>query len=107
VQPPSSTSRSDFPSGSSSCAAVARRKLFAQAFGRLDTIVAYGWGEVEELRSWLGDRGPRVEFVAFGVDVDHFRPDPARRSSTTSCRSAPIPGATSPSSSSSHGAFRI
>jgi len=52
------------------------RTLFAQAFGRLDTVVAYGWGEVEELRSWLGDRGPRVEFVAFGVDVDHFRPDP-------------------------------
>ena len=51
--------------------------LFAQAFGRLDTIVAYGWGEVEELRSWLGDGGPRIEFVAFGVDVEHFRPDPA------------------------------
>ena len=53
------------------------KKLFAQAFGRLDTIVAYGWGEVEELRSWLGGGGPRVEFVAFGVDVDHFCPDPA------------------------------
>ena len=55
----------------------AAKLLFAQAFGRLDTIVAYGWGEVEELRSWLGESGPRVEFVAFGVDVRHFRPDPA------------------------------
>jgi glycosyltransferase involved in cell wall biosynthesis len=51
------------------------RRLFAQAFSRLDTIVAYGWGEVEELRSWLGEDGPRIEFVPFGVDVDHFRPD--------------------------------
>jgi glycosyltransferase involved in cell wall biosynthesis len=53
------------------------RRLFGQAFRRLDTIVAYGWGEVEELRSWLGEGGPRVEFVAFGVDVEHFRPDPS------------------------------
>ena len=42
---------------------------------RLDTIVAYGWGEVEELRAWLGPHGPRVEFVAFGVDTESFRPD--------------------------------
>ena len=53
------------------------RRLFAAAFRRLDTVVAYGWGEVEELRAWLGERGPRVEFVAFGVDADHFQPDPA------------------------------
>jgi glycosyltransferase involved in cell wall biosynthesis len=53
------------------------KRLFARAFGRLDTILAYGWGEVEELRSWLGDGGPHIEFVTFGVDVDHFRPDPA------------------------------
>jgi glycosyltransferase involved in cell wall biosynthesis len=53
------------------------RSLFADAFRRLHTIVAYGWAEVEELRAWLGDGGPRVEFVAFGVDAEHFRPDPA------------------------------
>ena len=52
------------------------RRLFADAFRRLHTIVAYGWGEVEELRGWLGEDGPPVEFVAFGVDVEHFRPDP-------------------------------
>lgn len=54
----------------------AARRLFAEAFRRLHTIVAYGWGEVDELRAWLGRDGHRVEFVAFGVDVEHFRPDP-------------------------------
>ena len=53
------------------------RRLFADAFRRLHTIVAYGWGEVEELRAWLGEGGPRVEFVAFGVDTEYFRPDTA------------------------------
>ena len=51
------------------------KRLFEDAFRKLHTILAYGWGEVEELRRWLGERGPRVEFVAFGVDVEHFRPD--------------------------------
>ena len=53
----------------------AARRLFAEAFRRLHTIAAYGWGEVDELRAWLGDGGPRVEFVPFGVDTDHFSPD--------------------------------
>jgi glycosyltransferase involved in cell wall biosynthesis len=52
-------------------------RVFADSFRRLHTIVAYGWGEVEELRAWLGPDGPRVEFVAFGVDTEHFRPDPS------------------------------
>ncbi len=52
-------------------------RVFAGAFRRLHTIVAYGWGEVEELRDWVGSDGPRVEFVAFGVDTEHFRPDAA------------------------------
>ena len=52
-------------------------RVFADAFRRLHTIVAYGWGEVEELRAWLGPDGPRVEFVAFGVDTEHFRTDPS------------------------------
>jgi len=52
------------------------KRLFRDAFRRLHTIVAYGWGEVEDLRRWLGEDGPRVEFVAFGVDVEQFRPDP-------------------------------
>jgi glycosyltransferase involved in cell wall biosynthesis len=53
----------------------AAQRLFAEAFRRLHTIVAYGWGEVDELRAWLGDGAPRVEFVPFGVDTDHFSPD--------------------------------
>jgi glycosyltransferase involved in cell wall biosynthesis len=53
------------------------KRLFRDAYRRLHTIVAYGWGEVEDLRRWLGEGGPRVEFVAFGVDVEHFRPDAA------------------------------
>jgi glycosyltransferase involved in cell wall biosynthesis len=53
----------------------AAKRVFADAFRRIDTVVAYGWGEVEELREWLGPEGPRVEFVAFGVDTEHFRPE--------------------------------
>ena len=34
-------------------------RLFADAFRRLHTIVAYGWGEVEELRAWVGSDGPQ------------------------------------------------
>jgi len=51
-------------------------RVFREAFRRLHTVVAYGWGEVDELRAWFGANGPRVEFIAFGVDTDHFRPDP-------------------------------
>jgi glycosyltransferase involved in cell wall biosynthesis len=58
----------------------AARRLFADAFRRLHTIVAYGWGEVEELRTWIGSDGPRLEFVAFGVDAEHFRPEPSVQS---------------------------
>ena len=51
------------------------RRRYLDAYRRLHTIVAYGWGEVEELRAWLGEGGPPVEFVPFGVDTDYFRPD--------------------------------
>ena len=53
------------------------KRLFTDAFRRLHTVVAHGWGEVDVLRSWLGPGGPSVEFVAFGVDSEHFRPDGA------------------------------
>ena len=56
----------------------AARKLFVSAYRRLDTIVAYGWGEVDALRLWLGEQGPSVVFVPFGVDTQLFSPDPAR-----------------------------
>jgi glycosyltransferase involved in cell wall biosynthesis len=56
----------------------AARRLFESAYRRLHTIVAYGWGEVDDLRAWLGEQGPRVEFVPFGVDAEYFRPEPWR-----------------------------
>jgi glycosyltransferase involved in cell wall biosynthesis len=54
----------------------AARRLYASAYRRLHTIVAYGWGEVDALRAWLGDEGPTVHFVPFGVDTRSFRPVP-------------------------------
>jgi hypothetical protein len=54
------------------------RRLFLGAYRRLHTIVAYGAGEVEALRAWLGSDGPLVEFVPFGVDAEVFRPEPSR-----------------------------
>ncbi len=50
------------------------RRMFLDAYRRLHTIVAYGWGEVEALRDWLGDCGPPVVFVPFGVDTTYFAP---------------------------------
>jgi glycosyltransferase involved in cell wall biosynthesis len=54
----------------------AARRLFTAAFRRLDTVVAYGSSEVDELQGWLDGRGPKVEFVAFGVDEEYFSPEP-------------------------------
>lgn len=56
------------------------RDAYRDAFRRVHTIVAYGHGEVEELRAWLGDdaSAPRVAFVPFGVNVAVFRPEPTR-----------------------------
>ena len=53
------------------------RQLFLDAYRRLSTIVTYGWGEAEALREWLGDAGPRVLFVPFGVDTTYFAPNSA------------------------------
>jgi glycosyltransferase involved in cell wall biosynthesis len=50
------------------------RRMFVDAYRRLHTIVAYGWGEVDALREWLGDDGPQVLFVPFGVDTTYFAP---------------------------------
>lgn len=57
------------------------RRLFHGAFRRMHTILAYGAGEVDMLRAWLGDGGPNVVFVPFGVDTDVFRPEPDREPS--------------------------
>ena len=49
---------------------------YADAYRRVHALVAYGWSEVEWLRGWLGEDGPPVEFVPFGVDTDAFAPAP-------------------------------
>jgi glycosyltransferase involved in cell wall biosynthesis len=54
------------------------RRTFERSFRRLHTLVAYGWGEVDALRAWLGDAGPQIAFVPFGVDTEYFRPEPSR-----------------------------
>jgi glycosyltransferase involved in cell wall biosynthesis len=53
------------------------QRLYARLYRRVHTIIAYGAGEVDALRTWLGDNGPLVDFVPFGVDPDVFRPTPA------------------------------
>jgi glycosyltransferase involved in cell wall biosynthesis len=50
------------------------RRMFLHAYRRLHTIVAYGWGEVEAVREWLGGADPPVVFVPFGVDATYFAP---------------------------------
>jgi glycosyltransferase involved in cell wall biosynthesis len=54
----------------------AMRRLYRSAYRRLDTIVAYGAGEFDALRAWLGDDGPSIVFVPFGVDTGYFAPGP-------------------------------
>ncbi len=54
------------------------RRLFERSFGRVHTVLSYGWGEVDALRAWFGEGGPPVEFVPFGVDTEYFRPEPGR-----------------------------
>lgn len=56
----------------------AARRLYRDAYRRLHAIIAYGAGEVDSLSAWLGDDGPQVMFVPFGVDTGYFRPDPSR-----------------------------
>ena len=54
------------------------RRIYASAYRRLHTVIAYGWGEVDALRGWLGEEGPKVVFVRFGVDAAFFAPQPGR-----------------------------
>jgi len=56
----------------------AARRFYLSAYRRLHAIVGYGWGEVDALRAWLGEGGPEVVFVPFGVDTAYFAPDPDR-----------------------------
>ena len=47
------------------------RRLYAGAFRRAQTVVAYSEREAQWLREWTG---ANVAFVPFGVDVDAFAP---------------------------------
>ena len=52
------------------------RREYARALGASAAVIAYSEHEADVLRQWLEDYGHRtpVEFVPFGVHVDHFRP---------------------------------
>jgi glycosyltransferase involved in cell wall biosynthesis len=52
------------------------KRLYADALRRTQAIVAYAKSEADELRRFVGDGGPTVSFVPFGVDVNAFRPAP-------------------------------
>ncbi len=54
---------------------AAAKRVFVGAFRRMRAIVAYGWGEVDELRSWLGyeETTRRVRAVRCGREF--FRPE--------------------------------
>ncbi|MEP7224961.1 MAG: glycosyltransferase, partial [Actinomycetota bacterium] len=54
------------------------RRLYAGAFHRAGTIVAYAQSEAEWLRRWLAPDAPVVRFLPFGVDVEGFSPDAGR-----------------------------
>jgi glycosyltransferase involved in cell wall biosynthesis len=54
------------------------RRLYTGAFRRAGSIVAYAASEANWLREWLGEGGPPVLFLPFGVDVQAFSPDRSR-----------------------------
>jgi glycosyltransferase involved in cell wall biosynthesis len=51
-------------------------RRYARVLRDAAAVVAYGKGEADELRAWLG--GGRVVFVPFGVDTTSFAPDNRR-----------------------------
>jgi glycosyltransferase involved in cell wall biosynthesis len=78
VQPPVVYAAIGLPERLERLRTRAARRLFERAFRRLHVIVAYGRGEVDALREWLGPEGPEVVFVPFGVDTTAFAPEPGR-----------------------------
>jgi glycosyltransferase involved in cell wall biosynthesis len=52
------------------------RRLYVSALRRTHAVVTYAKSEADELRAFIGDGGPPVTFVPFGVDVHAFRPAP-------------------------------
>ncbi len=78
VQPPIVYAAIGLPERLERLRTRAARRLFERAYRRLHTIVAYGRGEVDALREWIGPDGPDVVFVPFGVDATAFAPEPGR-----------------------------
>lgn len=50
------------------------QRLYRSALRRAAAVVTYSENEAAWLREWLGDGGPPVDFVPFGVDTGLFRP---------------------------------
>jgi glycosyltransferase involved in cell wall biosynthesis len=51
-----------------------RLRVLRGAFRAARALVTYSTHEADVLQEWLGEEGPPVVFVPFGVDVDRFRP---------------------------------
>jgi glycosyltransferase involved in cell wall biosynthesis len=51
------------------------RRVYAGAFRRAATIVAYAQSEADQLRGWLAPGAPPVAFLPFGVDTEAFSPE--------------------------------
>lgn len=56
------------------------RRRYAAALRTAHTIAAVSRAEVAAVGDWLERHGgaPRLEFLPFGVDTEHFRPQPGR-----------------------------
>src|SRR4029077_4124780 len=52
------------------------KRLYAKALQGTQAILAYSKSEADQLREWLGDAAPKIDFVPFGVDVTAFLPAP-------------------------------
>ena len=73
----SSTRRSGFRSGWSSFARARAARVTATPTGVCTRSSRTGRARSTRSGSWLGEGGPEVVFVPFGVDTTYFRPDPA------------------------------
>jgi glycosyltransferase involved in cell wall biosynthesis len=59
-----------------------RIRVLRRAFRSARALVTYSTHEADVLRDWLGEEGPPVVFVPFGVDIERFRPSADGRPTT-------------------------